>query len=51
MASEHSEAIANRLFEEISEGEDALVQRCVELLAQPRTIKDLTNYHWWPQAA
>ena len=46
-----NEAIANRLFEEISEVEDALVQRCVELLAQPRTIKDLTNYHWWPQAA
>ena len=46
-----NEAIANRLFEEISEVEDALVARCVELLDQPRTIRDLTNYHWWPQAA
>jgi hypothetical protein len=46
-----NEAIANRLFEEISEVEDALVERCVELLDQPRTIRDLTNYHWWPQAA
>jgi hypothetical protein len=46
-----NEAIANRLFEEISEVEDALVERCVELLDQPRTIRDLTNYHWWPQSA
>jgi transposase len=46
-----NEAIANRLFEEISEVEDALLERCVELLDQAGTIKDLTNYHWWPQAA
>ena len=46
-----NEAIANRLFEEISEVEDALVERCVELLDQAGTIKDLTNYHWWPQSA
>lgn len=46
-----NEAIANRLFEEISEVEDALLERCVELLDQAVTIKDLTNYHWWPQAA
>ncbi len=46
-----NEAIANRLFEEISEVEDALVERCVQLLDQAGTIKELTNYHWWPQAA
>jgi hypothetical protein len=46
-----NEAIANRLFEQIEEIEDALVERCVELLDQGGTIKDLTNYHWWPQAA
>jgi transposase len=46
-----NEAIANRLFEEISELEEALVQRCVQLLDQAGTIKDLTSYHWWPQAA
>ena len=46
-----NEAIANRLFEEISEIEDALVERCVELLEQAETISNLTNYHWWPQAA
>jgi transposase len=46
-----NEAIANRLFEEISEVEDALVERCVELLDQAETIRGLTNYHWWPQEA
>jgi hypothetical protein len=25
------------------------VQRCVELLDQPEAIRELTNYHWWPQ--
>jgi transposase len=46
-----NEALANRLFEKISEMEQALVERCVELLEQAETIRDLTNYHWWPQEA
>ena len=46
-----NEAIANRLFEQISEIEDALVERCVQLLDQPEAIRNLTNYHWWPQSA
>ena len=46
-----NEAIANGLFEEISEMEEALVERCVQLLDQAETIRDLTNYHWWPQTA
>ncbi len=46
-----NEAIANRLFEEISEMEQALVERCAELLEQAQTIRNLTNYHWWPQEA
>lgn len=46
-----NEAVANRLFEEIEEIEEALVERCVELLDQTETIKSLTNYHWWPQGA
>jgi len=46
-----NEAIANHLFEEISEVEEALLERCLQLLGQARTIRDLTNYHWWPQAA
>jgi len=46
-----NEAIANRLFEEIEELEEALVKRCIELLGQTETIRDLANYHWWPQTA
>jgi transposase len=46
-----NEALANGLFEEIEEIEEALVERCVELLDQPEAIRDLTNYHWWPQEA
>ena len=44
-----NEALANGLFEEIEEVEEALMQRCVELLDQPEAIRDLTDYHWWPQ--
>jgi hypothetical protein len=46
-----NEAISNCLFEEIEQMEEALVKRCVQLLDQTGTIKDLTNYYWWPQSA
>jgi transposase len=46
-----NEGVANRLFEEIEELEEVLVERCVQLLDQTEAIRDLTNYHWWPQAA
>jgi transposase len=46
-----NEGVANGLFEEIEEIEEALLERCIELLDQTETIRDLTNYHWWPQAA
>jgi transposase len=46
-----NEAVANGLFEEIEELEEALVERCEQLLEQTETIRNLTNYHWWPQAA
>ena len=46
-----NEAVANGLFEEIEELEETLAERCVELLDQTEAIRDLTNYHWWPQAA
>jgi len=46
-----NEALANRLFEEIEEMEEALVERCVQLLDQAEAIRSLTNYHWWPRAA
>jgi transposase len=46
-----NEGVANRLFEEIEEIEEVLMERCVELLDQSESIRALTNYHWWPQAA
>lgn len=46
-----NEAVANGLFEEIREIEEALVERCVQLLGQEELIEGLTNYHWWPQGA
>jgi transposase len=46
-----NEGVANKIFEEIEELEEALVERCEQLLDQTETIQDLTNYHWWPQAA
>jgi len=46
-----NEALANRLFEEIEQIEQTLMNRCVELPDQSELIKDLINYHWSPQAA
>lgn len=46
-----NEALANRLFEEMEEIEQTLMERCIELLDQAELIKRLTNYHWWPRAA
>ena len=46
-----NEAVANGIFEEIEEIEEALMERCEQLLDQTETISALTNYHWWPQAA
>jgi hypothetical protein len=43
-----NEAIAERLFEEISEVEEALLERSHQLLGQAMAIRDLTTYHWWP---
>ena len=46
-----NEGVANGLFEEIEQIEEALMERCVQLLDQSESIRDLTNYHWWPHAA
>jgi hypothetical protein len=46
-----NEAVAKGLFEEIEQIEEALMERCVRLLDQSESIRALTNYHWWPQAA
>ncbi len=46
-----NEAVANGIFEEIEEIEETLMERCVELHDQSESIRNLANYHWWPQAA
>lgn len=46
-----NEAVANRLFEDLDELEEALVERCISLLEQSDLIRSLTLYHWWPDAA
>jgi transposase len=46
-----NEGVANGLFEEIEQIEEGLMERCVQLLDQSESIRALTNYHWWPQAA
>ena len=42
------EVIANRVFADITDLEDALVARCRTLEAQPDRLHALTHYHWWP---
>ena len=42
-------ALADGLFEEIEEVEEALVRRCVELLDQPEAIRELANYLGGPR--
>ena len=44
-----NEGVANRFYEEIEELEEALVERCVALCAQPEIIRSYTHYHWWPE--
>lgn len=46
-----NEAVANRLFEDLDELEEALVERCVALLEQTDLIRSHTLYHWWLDAA
>jgi transposase len=46
-----NEGVANRFFGKIEDLEEALVERCIALCAQPEIIRSYTNYHWWPQTA
>ena len=43
------EPIANRSFENLDELEELIYHRCRSILSQPKLVKGLTNYHWWPQ--
>ena len=46
-----NESIAHEALDSLDELEARLSGRCVALLDRPQTIKALTRYHWWPQAA
>lgn len=46
-----NERMANRLFEDLGELEEALVERCLTLSGEPELIRDHTGYYWWPKAA
>lgn len=46
-----NERVANRLFEDLDELEEALVERCLALSGQPELLRGSTRYHWWPEAA
>ena len=43
-----NEGLANRAFSHVEELEQAMSDRCCELLTQTELIRGLTNYHWWP---
>lgn len=42
------EVVANRVFADIDELEDALAVRCQTLEAQPDRLRVHTLFHWWP---
>ncbi len=41
-----NERVANRLFEDLDEMEEALVERCLVLSEQPELLRGCTSYHW-----
>ncbi len=45
------EGIANQLFTDLRETEEALAKRCIALAEQPQLIRSATLFHWWPQTA
>jgi transposase len=44
-----NEAVANRSFQSLKDLDHAIEKRCLQLADQPHTIRDYTNFHWWPQ--
>ena len=46
-----NEALANRHVQDVEALQDAQVQRCLTLQAQPEVIRAHTSVHWWPQTA
>jgi hypothetical protein len=43
------EPVANRAFADLDELEAVLVGRCRALMADRRTVKAHTRFHWWPR--
>lgn len=43
------EPLANRTWSQLSEVEQVLEQRCVQLSEQSDLIRGYTLFHWWPQ--
>lgn len=44
-----NEVVANQLFEHIVWLEDAIEDRCVQLMEAPEQVRALCDYHWWPR--
>ena len=44
------EALANRVFADLSQLADVLIERCRQLVDQPAVIAALTGYYWWREA-
>lgn len=45
------EPIVNEVFDQLTDLEAALAERCVALSGQAERIRKLTLYHWWPGGA
>jgi hypothetical protein len=46
-----NEPIANHNFENLDAVEEALFQRCRQILELPDFIRGLTHFYWWPEFA
>lgn len=43
-----NEGVANEQIEDLDSLEQKLVRRCKEIIAQPKVVNGLTDFHWWP---
>jgi transposase len=46
-----NEPIANRSFENLDRVEEALFERCRQIIDRPDLIRGLTNFYWWSEFA
>ena len=45
------EPLANAVYEQLSDLEAALSERCIMLTGEQERIRKMTLYHWWPGGA